>query len=66
MTTSLMKIYRILELLEEYSDNSTSDNIKARLDKCFQLYLKDIDVAYYGLIDNINRKSVIKEMSKCK
>ncbi|MBQ3421955.1 MAG: hypothetical protein IJH34_09850 [Romboutsia sp.] len=65
MSTSLDKINNILKTIDEYSDNSMEDNIKNRLDKCLQLYLKDLNTSYYRIIDNINKKSVIKELSKC-
>ena len=65
MSMSLEKIYNILNSLEEYSNNTSEDNVKKRLDKCLQLYLKDLNVSYYYVIDNINKKSVLRELNKC-
>ena len=65
MSTSLKKIKDILELLNEYANNSSEDNIRKRLDKCLQLYLSDLDTSYYYLVDNINKKSVIRNINKC-
>lgn len=65
MSTSLEKIKHILNMLDEYTDNSTGDNVEARLDKCLQLYLKDLSISYYYLVDNINKRSVIRGLNKC-
>ena len=65
MSTSLSKIYRILDLLEQYSSNTSEDNIRARLDKCLELYLADLNYSCNKIKDNINKKSVVKELNKC-
>ena len=64
MSMSSKKISHILDMLDEYSNNTSEDNVKSRLDKCLQLYLKDLNTSYYYLIDNINKKSVIRGLNK--
>lgn len=65
MSTSLDKIYNILHSIEEFEDYTTADNVRDRLDKCLDLYLGDLDYSYYHLVDNINKKSVMRGLSKC-
>lgn len=64
MSMSSKKINHILDMLDEYSNNTSENNVKSRLDKCLQLYLKDLSTSYYYLIDNINKKSVIRGLNR--
>ena len=64
MSMSSKKINHILNMLDEYSNNTSENNVKSRLDKCLQLYLKDLSTSYYYLIDNINKKSVIRGLNR--
>lgn len=64
MSTSLEKIRHILKMLDGYSDNTQEDNVRNRLDKCLDLYMSDLNMSYYYLIDNINKKSVIRGINR--
>ena len=64
MSTSLEKILKMRDTIYSYSNNTTEDNIQARLEKCLQLYLSDLNTSYYYLIDNINKKSIIRGLNK--
>lgn len=64
MSTSVDKINRILNMLEQYSSNTSENNVEERLNKCLNLYLSELNYSYRNIISNIDKKSVIKELNK--
>lgn len=58
------KVYKILDDISKYENNTMSDNIKTRLNNNLKQYLKELNVSYISLITKVDSKKVVKELIK--